>query len=96
MPEIACRGSIDSHGLYRHSDFRDSPLDALGSLWNGQLPETESEADAQALVDGLVPGLWGPLAGHQNSRQPFMLVRTPVTADRTALQALAVSRQADS
>lgn len=70
-----------------------SPLAAFASLWGGQMPEIESEAEAQSLMEALIQGLWSRLAEHQSSRRPFMLLRAPVTANRAELQTLAVSRK---
>lgn len=70
-----------------------SPLVAFASLWDGQMPEMESEAEAQSLMEALIQGLWSRLAEHQSSRQPFMLLRAPLTANRAELQTSAASRK---
>lgn len=69
-----------------------SPLAALQMLWNGKMPEFESEEDARALVTALIGTLWNRLVEHQNSRSPFRLVRSPIDPAREPLQALATMR----
>src|SRR5437773_8148583 len=69
-----------------------SPLAALETLWEGQMPVFESADDAQALIGALIGGLWNRLAEHQSSRQPFQLVRAPVALTRQGLGALALMR----
>jgi hypothetical protein len=69
-----------------------SPLAALETLWEGQMPKFESGEDAQALVDALIGGLWNRLAEHQSSQQPFALLRAPVALTRLGLEALALMR----
>jgi hypothetical protein len=70
-----------------------SPLAPVQMLWNGAMPEFESEEDVQTLVNALIGTLWNRLAEHQNSRNPFRLTRTPVEPTRAALQALASTRK---
>ena len=52
-----------------------SPVQAIQALWGGELPEFEDEASAQALLSGLLDGLWNRLSVHQSKRHRFHLTR---------------------
>lgn len=69
-----------------------SPMVAMAGLWDGRMPEFESEAEAQQFFDTLAR-FWNQLAEHQNSRQPFRLVRPPVEPTSESLVALALTRK---
>lgn len=73
-----------------------APLDSIAALWGGSLPEFESEADAQELINAVVMGLWNRLSAHQDSRKPFYLLRSdrPDTS-RAGLLELASMRRSE-
>jgi len=56
-------------------DFTASPMQEVNRIWGGQLPEFESEEDAELLMTGLMGGLWNPLSKHQSKSNPFRLTR---------------------
>ncbi len=56
-------------------DMGASPMQAIRDLWGGDLPEFESEQDAELLLTGLMQGLWNGLSDHQKRTDPFKLVR---------------------
>lgn len=70
-----------------------SPLAAIESLWQGHMPTFQSPTDAEELFGALIGGLWNRLAEHQNSRNPFRLMRAPVTPTRHELRELALLRK---
>ncbi len=49
------------------------PLQSLGHLWGGELPDFESMDEANELIEVLVNGLWNDLTRHQSARHPFRL-----------------------
>src|SRR6056297_420709 len=49
------------------------PLQSLGHLWGGELPEFESMDELNELIEVLVNGLWNDLTRHQSARHPFRL-----------------------
>ncbi len=70
-----------------------SPLETVKQLWGGDLPEIESIDDLNELLNVLVNGLWNRLTEHQNSRNPFMLVRFDVVPTRQGLQHFVLVRR---
>lgn len=58
-----------------------SPMSGLAALWHGELPVFEDEASAQALLNGLISGLWNRLTVHQSKRHPFRLTRLTTPQD---------------
>ena len=70
-----------------------SPLETVTQLWGGDLPEIESIDDLNELLNVLVNGLWNRLTEHQNSRNPFMLVRFDVVPTRQGLQHFVLVRR---
>ena len=68
-------------------DFTASPMQEVNRIWGGELPEFESKEDAEALITGLMAGLWAPLSKHQSKSNPFRL--TKVQAARASYEYLA-------
>jgi hypothetical protein len=69
-----------------------SPTSALAQAWGGELPEFESQAAAEELMQALLRGLWNRLSEHQSSRLPFRLSRNEVKPTRSDLLALTRTR----
>lgn len=69
-----------------------SPMTAITSIWGGRMPEFSSETEVQPFFE-ILAGLWNQLVQHQNSRQPFRLVRPSVEPTRQSLVALALTRK---
>lgn len=66
-----------------------SPMAPVAQAWGGEMPELDSAAAVEEVVNVLVHGLWNRLSEHQSSRKPFRLTRFEVTATRQALHDLA-------
>ena len=56
-------------------DMTVSPMQVIRDLWGGELPEFDSERDAELLLKGLMQGLWNGMSAHQNRTNPFKLIR---------------------
>ena len=56
-------------------DMTASPMQTIRDLWGGELPEFETQEDAELLLTGLMQGLWNGLSDHQNRSNPFKLTR---------------------
>lgn len=69
------------------------PLDAIKQLWGEKLPAFESLDEFNAFLYVLVDGLWNCLTKHQNSRNPFQLLRFPVSPTRESLHHFATVRR---
>ena len=52
-----------------------SPMKEVQRLWNGDLPEVESQKEAEAFFVALLQGLWNGLSAHQKRSDPFKLAR---------------------
>jgi hypothetical protein len=52
-----------------------SPMQTIRDLWGGELPEFETQKDAEILLTGLMQGLWNGMSAHQNRTNPFKLIR---------------------
>jgi len=59
-------------------DMTASPMEMVHALWGGELPVFDSMEAAQALINGLIRGLWNELTSHQERTQPFRLTRSPM------------------
>jgi len=70
-----------------------SPMETVKQLWGGELPEFDSMEDLNELLSVLVAGLWNRLTAHQNSRNPFRLLRFEVAQTRDGLNHLALVRR---
>lgn len=70
-----------------------SPLDTVKRLWGGELPPVDSVDALNELFTVLVAGLWNRLTEHQNSRNPFRLLRFDVAPTREGLGRLALVRR---
>jgi hypothetical protein len=70
-----------------------SPLQTVGQLWGGELPQFDSMEAANELLDVLVAGLWNRLAAHQSSRNPFRLIRFEAAHTREGVRHLALVRR---
>lgn len=69
-----------------------SPMDTVKALWGGELPVFDSMDAANELLNELVAGLWNRLTEHQNSRDPFKLMRFEVQPLPEGLKHLALVR----
>nr|WP_294529625.1 hypothetical protein [uncultured Rhodopila sp.] len=69
-----------------------SPLRAAEALFGGELPVFDSDADANALIGGLI-GLWNRISDHQGRAKPFRLTRIEVPATNEGLASLALIRR---
>ena len=56
-------------------DMTVSPMQTIRDLWGGELPEFETQQDAEILLMGLMQGLWNGMSAHQNRTNPFKLMR---------------------
>ena len=70
-----------------------SPLEMIKQLWGGEWPEFETIDALNELLHALVDGLWNRLSAHQNSRNPFQLLRIDVAQSRDGLKRLALVRK---
>jgi hypothetical protein len=70
-----------------------SPLETVGQLWGGELPQFDAMEAVNELLDVLVTGLWNRLAAHQSSRNPFRLIRFEVAHTREGVRHLALVRR---
>jgi hypothetical protein len=70
-----------------------SPIEAVKSLWGGDLPRFRSKAALNELMEVLVTSLWNRLARHRERRVPFRLLELDVPPDREGLGQLAVVRR---
>lgn len=70
-----------------------SPLETVKQLWGGEWPEFETVEALNELLSVLVGGLWNRLTAHQNSRNPFQLLRIDVAQSRDGLKRLALVRK---
>lgn len=52
-----------------------SPMKEVQRLWNDDLPEFESQKEAEAFFAALLQGLWNGLSAHQKRSDPFKLGR---------------------
>jgi hypothetical protein len=68
-------------------DMTASPMQTIRDLWGGELPEFETQQDAELLLMGLMQGLWNGLSAHQNRTSPFKLTR--VKSPQPSWEALA-------
>jgi hypothetical protein len=56
-------------------DMTASPMQVIRDLWGGELPEFETQQDAELLMTGLMQGLWNGMSDHQKRTSPFKLTR---------------------
>lgn len=70
-----------------------SVTETIRQLWGGELPEFDSEDDANALFNVLLAGLWNRLTEHQSGLHPFRLLRFEVTQTRNGLKHLVQVRR---
>ncbi len=70
-----------------------SPMATVKQLWGGELPPVDSVDEVNELFAMLVAGLWNRLTEHQNSRNPFKLLRFDVSQTREGLGHLALVRK---
>jgi hypothetical protein len=68
-------------------DMTASPMQTIRDLWGGELPEFETQQDAELLLTGLMQGLWNGMSAHQNWTNPFKLIR--VKSPQPSWEALA-------
>lgn len=68
-------------------DMTASPMQTIRDLWGGELPEFETQDDAEILLTGLMQGLWNGLSNHQKRTSPFKLTR--VKTEQPSWEALA-------
>ena len=68
-------------------DMTASPMQTIRDLWGGELPEFETQEDAEILLTGLMQGLWNGLSNHQKRTSPFKLTR--VKTEQPSWEALA-------
>jgi hypothetical protein len=68
-------------------DMSASPMQVIRDLWGGELPEFETQEDAELLLTGLMEGLWNELAKHQKCTNPFKLTR--VKSEQSSWETLA-------
>jgi hypothetical protein len=52
-----------------------SPMKEVQRLWNDDLPDFESQKEAEAFFAALLQGLWNGLSTHQKRSDPFKLGR---------------------
>lgn len=69
-----------------------SPMHTVKALWGGELPAFETMDAANELLNELVAGLWNRLTEHQNSRDPFKLMRFEVQPSLEGLKHLGLVR----
>ena len=69
-----------------------SPMHTVKALWGIELPAFETMDAVNELFNELVAGLWNRLTAHQNSRDPFKLLRFEVQSTREGLKALGLVR----
>lgn len=69
-----------------------SPMNTLKALWDGELPAFDTMDAVNELFNELVAGLWNRLTAHQNSRDPFKLMRFEVPPTPDGLKHLAQVR----
>ena len=75
-------------------DMTASPMQTIRDLWGGELPEFETQKDAELLLTGLMQGLWNGLSKHQKRTSPFKLIRVKTEAPSwEALARLALIRR---
>jgi hypothetical protein len=70
-----------------------SPLGAAEALFGGELPVFDSQEDANALIGGLIIGLWNRISEHQQRAKPFRLMRVEVPATNEGLARIALIRR---
>ena len=56
-------------------DMNASPMKEIQRLWSDNLPEFESQKEAEAFFAALLQGLWNGLSAHQKRSDPFKLAR---------------------
>jgi hypothetical protein len=59
------------------------PLQSLGKVWGGEMPEFASLDEANEVMNALLAGLWNRLTRHQSRTHPFRLtpLAPPVNAE---------------
>jgi hypothetical protein len=70
-----------------------SPMETVNQRWGGKLPEFDSVAAVNELLNTLVAPRWNRLTTHQNSRNPFRLLRFDVAQMREGLKHFALLRR---
>ncbi len=68
-----------------------SPLRAIESCWEGELPEFDNVGAANELFESLM-GLWNELARHQSATKPFRLTRMEAKPDTDDIRRLCRTR----
>lgn len=74
-------------------DMGASPLETVKQLWGGELPQFDSPAAVNELIEALVAGLWNRLTAHQDRRNPFRLLRFEAAQTREGLKHFALVRR---
>jgi len=74
-------------------DMTASPMRMIQDLWGGELPEFETEADANDLITALMQGLWNNLTRHQKRIDPFRLSRVKSDPNLSHLAKLSQRRR---
>lgn len=67
-------------------------MKVLARIWDGTLPAFASIEAVNELLGTLLNGLWNELTVHQDDKQPYRLMPTPVRATRKGLASLAKTR----
>jgi hypothetical protein len=80
-------------GRIASPDLKVSPIGAAEALFGGELPVFDSPEDANALIGGLIAGLWNRLSEHQNRTKPFRLTRVEVPPTNEGLARIALIRR---
>ena len=70
-----------------------SPLEAVQSLWSGELPAAQSLDDLNELIGALVMGLWNDLTQYQESKSRFRFVKLHLEPTRKSVGTLARIRR---
>ena len=68
-----------------------SPLRAIESCWEGELPGFDNVGAASELFESLM-GLWNELARHQSATKPFRLTRMEAKPDTDDIRCLCRTR----
>ncbi len=68
-----------------------SPLRAIESFWEGELPGFDNVGAASELFESLM-GLWNELARHQSATKPFRLTRMEAKPDTDDIRRLCRTR----
>ena len=91
MPDvIPCRPHTTPR-QHRDAQLDASPLRAIESCWEGELPGFDNVGAASELFESLM-GLWNELARHQSATKPFRLTRMEAKPDTDDIRRLCRTR----